>query len=151
MDSAYTPNGYQLALTDASSVTISATNADGIQLCQAVTVSQVVDGSVVYGANAIDVNVLNDTLSIGCDSENYIMRNISNEEVYVHAFIGGSPIINACTIKYNNTSLRSGVTSTVTAKSSTNSSNGFSVSVTPYYNNNDITLKLSTSLSISSY
>lgn len=151
MDSAYTPNGYQLALTDASSVTISATNTDGIQLCQAVTISQVVDGSVVYGANAIDVNVLNDTLSIGCDSENYIMRNISNEEVYVHAFIGGSPIINACTIKYNNTSLRSGVTSTVTAKSSTNSSNGFSVSVTPYYNNNDITLKLSTSLSISSY
>ena len=32
-NSAYTANGYELALTDASSVTISATNLDGIQLC----------------------------------------------------------------------------------------------------------------------
>ena len=120
-DTAYTPNGYQLALTDASSVTISATNLDGIQLCQAVTVSQVVDGSIVYGANAIDVNVLNDELSIGADSENYVMRNISGENVTIHAFIGGDSIISNCTIKYNNTTLRSGNTSTVIAQSNTTS------------------------------
>lgn len=147
-DTAYTPNGYQLALTDASSVTISATNLDGIQLCQAVTVSQVVDGSVVYGANAIDVNVLNDVLSIGADSENYVMRNISGENVTIHAFIGGDSIIGNCTIKYNNTTLRSGNTSTVVAQSNT-TSNTFNVSVTPTYSSNEITLKLTTRLSTS--
>lgn len=147
-NSAYTANGYELALTDASSVTISATNPDGIQLCQAVTVSQVVDGSVVYGANAIDVNVLNDVLSIGADSENYVMRNISGEEVTIHAFIGGDSIIGNCTIKYNNTTLRSGNTSTVVAQSNT-TSNTFNVSVTPTYSSNEITLKLTTRLSTS--
>lgn len=145
-NSAYTANGYELTLTDASSVTISATNFDGsIQLCQAVTVSQIVDGSIVYGANAIDVNVLNDVLSIGADSENYVMRNISGEEVTVHAFIGGDSIISNCTIKYNNTTLRSGNTSTVVAKSNT-TSNTFNVSVYPTYSSNDITLRLTTNL-----
>lgn len=147
-NSAYTANGYELTLTDASSVTISATSLDGIQLCQAVTVSQIVDGSVVYGANAIDVNVLNDVLSIGADSENYVMRNISEEEVTVHAFIGGDSIISNCTIKYNNTTLRSGNTSTVVAQSNI-TSNTFNVSVTPTYSSNKITLKLTTRLSTS--
>lgn len=100
----------------------------------------------MFGANAIDVNVLNDVLSIGADSENYVMRNISGENVTIHAFIGGDSIISNCTVKYNNTTLRSGNASTVVAKSNT-TSDTFNVSVTPTYSSNEITLRLTTSLS----
>lgn len=154
-DSAYTANGYELTLTDASSVTISATNTDGVQLCQSVTVSQVVDGSVVYGADAIDVNVRNDVLAIGCDSDNKITSNISNEEVYVYAHIGNDSIISDCRIRYNNQTIQFGSQNgrTVTAVSNIDSNNGFSAVIKAEYDadNDRIKLTVNTNLNPSNF
>lgn len=141
--------GYRVSIANnnAASITFSATNLDSVPLCQSVTVSKIVDGSVTTGVDSADIIVQNGTMPISCDSDYYVMRNLSGQQATIKAYVGGPEVsANLIQIKYNNTRLYNNTAVNVQAVSNINSQNTIQASATLQTVDGELKIAITTNL-----